>query len=44
MTEIVPLERFWKAEDYHQGYYNSHAAEGYCRVVISPKLKKLHLE
>jgi peptide-methionine (S)-S-oxide reductase len=44
VTEIVPLEKFWKAEDYHQGYYNSHANEGYCRVVISPKLKKLHLE
>jgi peptide-methionine (S)-S-oxide reductase len=44
VTEIVSLERFWKAEDYHQGYYNSHASEGYCRVVISPKLKKLHLE
>jgi peptide-methionine (S)-S-oxide reductase len=43
VTEIVPLEKFWKAEDYHQGYYNSHAAEGYCRMVISPKLKKLHL-
>jgi peptide-methionine (S)-S-oxide reductase len=44
VTEIVPLETFWKAEDYHQGYYNSHASEGYCRMVISPKLKKLHLE
>jgi len=44
VTEIVPLETFWKAEDYHQGYYNAHASEGYCRMVISPKLKKLHLE
>jgi peptide-methionine (S)-S-oxide reductase len=44
VTEVVPLEKFWKAEDYHQGYYNSHGSEGYCRVVISPKLKKLHLE
>jgi peptide-methionine (S)-S-oxide reductase len=44
VTEIVPLEMFWKAEDYHQGYYNSHGSEGYCRMVISPKLTKLHLE
>lgn len=44
VTELKPLEKFWPAEDYHQGYYNSHRFEGYCRMVISPKLKKLHLE
>ncbi len=44
VTEIVPLDKFWKAEDYHQGYYNAHTNEGYCRVVISPKLRKLRLE
>ncbi|MGA2613316.1 MAG: peptide-methionine (S)-S-oxide reductase MsrA [Spirochaetia bacterium] len=44
VTEIRPLEAFWKAEDYHQNYYNSHTSAGYCRVVISPKLKKLKLE
>ena len=44
VTEIVPLETFWKAEDYHQNYYNTHTSAGYCRVVISPKLKKLKLE
>jgi peptide-methionine (S)-S-oxide reductase len=44
VTEIKPLEKFWEAEDYHQNYYNGHKFEGYCRMVISPKLKKLHLE
>ena len=44
VTEIKPLEKFWKAEDYHQNYYNSHQGEGYCRLVISPKLKKMQLE
>jgi len=44
VTEVVPLEKFWVAEDYHQNYYNSHQSAGYCRMVISPKLKKLKLE
>ena len=44
VTEVKPLEKFWKAEDYHQNYYNAHSSEGYCRMVISPKLKKLKLE
>ncbi len=44
VTELKPLETFWKAEDYHQNYYNTHQAAGYCRMVISPKLKKLRLE
>lgn len=44
VTEIRPLERFWKAEDYHQNYYNTHQSAAYCRMVISPKLAKLKLE
>ncbi|HVP18887.1 MAG TPA: peptide-methionine (S)-S-oxide reductase MsrA [Spirochaetia bacterium] len=44
VTEIRPLDTFWKAEDYHQNYYNTHTSAGYCRVVISPKLRKLKLE
>jgi peptide-methionine (S)-S-oxide reductase len=44
VTEIVPLQKFWKAEDYHQNYYSSHTSAGYCRMVITPKLKKLKLE
>jgi peptide-methionine (S)-S-oxide reductase len=44
VTELRPLETFWQAEDYHQNYYNTHESAGYCRMVISPKLKKLKLE
>ena len=40
-TEVVPLATFFEAEEYHQNYYNDNAEQGYCRVVISPKLAKL---
>jgi len=40
VTEIVPFEKFYRAEDYHQNYYRNNPTEGYCRVVIAPKLKK----
>lgn len=41
VTEIVPLERFYPAEKYHQNYYNRNDHVGYCRVVINSKIKKL---
>ena len=41
VTEIVPLKKFYKAEDYHQAYYDNNPNQGYCRVVIAPKLEKL---
>lgn len=41
VTEIVPLRKFYKAEDYHQEYYDNHPNQGYCQVVIAPKLEKL---
>lgn len=37
VTEPVP---FWPAEAYHQDYYAQHPGQGYCQVVISPKLAK----
>jgi peptide-methionine (S)-S-oxide reductase len=40
VTEIVPFENFYKAEDYHQNYYRSNPGERYCRLVIAPKLGK----
>ncbi len=42
VTEISPLTKFYKAEDYHQNYYNLNGTKnGYCAVVITPKLQKL---
>jgi peptide-methionine (S)-S-oxide reductase len=40
VTQIVPLDHFYKAEDYHQNYYNENSSAPYCQVVIRPKLKK----
>jgi peptide-methionine (S)-S-oxide reductase len=40
VTEIVPLKKFYKGEDYHQDYYRANPNERYCRVVIRPKVEK----
>jgi peptide-methionine (S)-S-oxide reductase len=42
VTQVVQLEVFYPAEDYHQDYYNQHPGEGYCQVVINPKLGKIN--
>ncbi len=44
VTEIVPLDAFYPAEDYHRDYYNRNRQAPYCRAVIAPKLRKLGLE
>lgn len=42
VTEISPLKAFYVAEKYHQNYYNQNGkTNGYCAVVIRPKLTKL---
>lgn len=41
VTTVEPLERFYKAEDYHQKYYENHKDAGYCRLVIAPKVEKV---
>lgn len=40
VTEIAPYTSFYKAEDYHQNYYNDNGNEPYCRIVIQPKVDK----
>ncbi len=40
VTEISPFTKFFKAEDYHQNYYNDNKSQPYCQMVITPKLKK----
>ena len=40
VTELTPYTEFFRAEDEHQDYYANNKAQGYCQVVINPKLKK----
>ena len=40
VTEVVPFKSFYAAEDYHQDYYSQNREQGYCRVIINPKLEK----
>jgi peptide-methionine (S)-S-oxide reductase len=44
VTEIQPLKAFYKAEDYHQQYFDNNQNAPYCSFVIKPKLKKLNLK
>lgn len=41
VTEIVPFTQFYKAENYHQDYFNLHGSQPYCAVVIKPKVDKV---
>lgn len=40
ITEVVPFTVFYKAEDYHQNYYEQNKEEPYCQMVIQPKMAK----
>jgi peptide-methionine (S)-S-oxide reductase len=40
VTEIAAAKTFYRAEDYHQNYYNDNKEQGYCQYVIQPKLEK----
>lgn len=40
VSEVVPLEAFYPAEDYHQEYFARNPNQGYCRMVIAPKVAK----
>jgi peptide-methionine (S)-S-oxide reductase len=47
VTEVTPLTEFYKAEDYHQQYYEQNPNQPYCQAVIAPKVskfRKLYLE
>ena len=41
VTEIAANQIFYSAEQYHQNYFNNNSQQGYCQLVISPKLSKL---
>lgn len=40
VTEVSELGVYYKAEDYHQNYFNNNSEQGYCQYVIQPKLDK----
>jgi peptide-methionine (S)-S-oxide reductase len=40
VTQLVALEKFYPAEDYHREYFSRHPEQSYCQVVISPKVSK----
>ena len=41
VTELSPLGAYYKAEVYHQNYYNDNRSQGYCTAIITPKVNKL---
>ncbi len=40
VTEVAPLAEFYKAEDYHQDYFENNPAQPYCQMVVAPKVAK----
>ena len=40
VTEITAINNYYVADNYHQDYYNNNKNQGYCRMVINPKLEK----
>ena len=41
VTEVAPLETFYRAEEYHQDYYDKNPNQPYCTAQIPPKLEKV---
>ena len=40
VTQLEPLKEFYKAEDYHQDYFENNASQPYCQMVVAPKVAK----
>jgi peptide-methionine (S)-S-oxide reductase len=40
VTEVVPFQEFYPAEDYHQNYFENNPFQPYCRAVVAPKVAK----
>ena len=41
VTEVLAVDNYWPAEDYHQDYFARHPDQGYCRLVVAPKVVKV---
>jgi peptide-methionine (S)-S-oxide reductase len=44
VTEVVPLEKFYPAEQYHHDYFERNPRQRYCQIVIAPKVAKFRKE
>jgi len=44
VTELSPAPEFYPAESYHQNYYSEHPTQGYCAMVIAPKIEKFKMK
>ena len=44
VTEVTAFDAFYMAEEYHQDYYINNKSQGYCKVVINPKLEKFLIQ
>jgi peptide-methionine (S)-S-oxide reductase len=40
VTELLPLEKYFAAEDYHQDFFERNPTQGYCMAVAAPKVAK----
>jgi peptide-methionine (S)-S-oxide reductase len=40
VTELLPVINYFKAEEHHQNYFRQHPGQGYCAVVVAPKVAK----
>ncbi len=40
VTELLPRQNHWPAEAYHQHYFAQHPNQGYCAMVVAPKVQK----
>ena len=41
VTEVLPLEKFFPAESYHQNYFKENTSAPYCQLIIEPKIEKV---
>ena len=44
VTELVSLDQFYEAENYHKDYYTNNKSAPYCQIIINPKLEKVQKE
>jgi peptide-methionine (S)-S-oxide reductase len=40
VTQLLPAGGYWRAETYHQEYFRNNPAQGYCMMVVAPKVEK----